>query len=314
MTSLNARVEPARDIRHSPPSESRVFVQMPAYRDTELVSTLRDLFAKAADPDLLRVVVFWQKAPWESLPPSLHRHRNLEVIEVPYQTSRGCNWARSVLQKEWRGEPYTLMIDSHHRFVRNWDQSLRNIYGLLKSKGVARPAVTAYLPPYKPGGEVGSRKRMPYQIYPREREDGVMFRLTSYPIPYWKHRAEPIAADFLSLHFLFTDGSFNRDVPFDPDFYFMGDEVAISLRAFTHGFDLFHPNLVLGWHCYDRDSRITHWDDNPSWMEQHVDSMIRLKRLLTGRQRGRYGPGRVRSLRDYEDRIGFPLVDKAATL
>jgi Glycosyltransferase (GlcNAc) len=172
--------------------------------------------------------------------------------------------------------------------------------------------VTAYLPPYRPETEPRSRMKMPLQIYPREREDGVLFRLTSFPIPYWKRLREPVLADFVSLHFLFTDGYFNRDVQFDPKFYFMGDEVAISMRAFTNGFDIFHPHVVLGWHCYDRRSRVTHWDDHDSWLEQHVESMRRLQRLLTGRQGGRYGPGTRRSIRQYEDWISFRLVERGA--
>ncbi len=289
--------------------DGRIFVQIPTYRDTELVPTLRDLFAKAARPDLLRVVLFWQRAPGESLPASLLRRKNLEVLEVPAEQSRGCNWARSLLQKEWRGEPFTLMIDSHHRFARHWDHTTRTIYDSLRARGVRRPAVTAYLPPYRPDTEPHSRRRMPLQIYPLAREDGVLFRLTSFPIPFWHRVREPVPADYLSLHFLFTDGDFNHDVPFDPDFYFMGDEVAISLRAWTTGFDLFHPHVVLGWHCYNRSSRVTHWDDHASWLEQHVESMARLRRLLMGRQRGRYGTGTRRSVRDYEEAIGFRLVE-----
>jgi len=150
---------------------------------------------------------------------------------------------------------------------------------------------------------------MPLQMYPLAREDGVLFRLTSFPIPFWKRVSKPVPADYISLHFLFTDGDFNRDVPFDPNFYFMGDEVAISLRTYTTGFDLFHPHVVVGWHCYDRTSRVTHWDDHSSWMELHVESMRRLQRLLTGQQRGRYGAGRHRSVHDYEESIGLRLVE-----
>jgi hypothetical protein len=46
----------------APSDERRIFVQIPAYRDPDLGPTLEDLFAKAADPDALRVVVLWQRA------------------------------------------------------------------------------------------------------------------------------------------------------------------------------------------------------------------------------------------------------------
>ena len=72
--------------------------------------------------------------------------------------------------------------------------------------------------------------------------------------PYYR-----VPARFVSLHFLFTEGSFNQEIPFDPAIYFFADEIAIALRAYTLGYDLFHPHRILGWHLYDRTTRATHW-------------------------------------------------------
>jgi D-serine dehydratase len=55
-----------------------------------------------------------------------------------------------------------------------------------------------------------------------------------------------------------AEGRINRDLPFDPNCYFVGDEVATSVRAFTAGYDVYHPQIVLGWHCYDRASPSYH--------------------------------------------------------
>lgn len=287
---------------------ARLYVQIPAYRDTELAATLLDLFAKADDPEQLRVVVLWQRGPGESLPPRVRRLPGLELIEVPHTESRGCNWARSLLQKEWRGEPYTLLLDSHHRFVRGWEAKALEMYHSLVAKGVRRPLLTGYLPPYTPETEPHGRKRAPYKIYPLEWQNGMLLRLTSYPIPFWRQLSAPIPATFVSLHFLFTDGAFNRDVPFDPATYFVGDEVAMSVRCFTNGFELYHPHKILGWHCYDRRSRTTHWTDHYEWFEQNAKSLERLRRLFRGRLRGRHGVGASRSVADYEERMQVDLV------
>jgi hypothetical protein len=296
----------------APRTPARLFVQIPAYRDSELAFTLLDLFAKAADPDLLRVVVLWQRGPHESLPPRVRRLPGLELIEVPHAASRGCNWARSLLQKQWRGEPYTLLLDSHHRFVQGWDEKALEMYHALVAKGIRRPLLTAYLPPYRPETEPYGRKRAPYKIYPLEWQNGMLLRLTSYPIPFWRRLNEPIPATFVSLHFLFADGAFNRDVPFDPHTYFVGDEVAMSVRCFTNGFELFHPHKILGWHCYDRGSRVTHWTDHYEWFEQNARSLKRLRRLFRGRLHGRHGIGANRTVSDYEERMQLELVRQVA--
>ena len=101
-----------------------IYVQIPAYRDTELPKTLLDLYAKASRPERLRVRVMWQHGRRERLREPVRSLPNLEIVAVPYQASRGCNWARHELQSRWNGEPFTLLLDSHHRFVRGWDDAV----------------------------------------------------------------------------------------------------------------------------------------------------------------------------------------------
>ena len=45
--------------------------------------------------------------------------------------------------------------------------------------------------------------------------------------------------------FIFTYGRFIREVPYDPFLYFHGDEQSIAIRAYTRGWDIYHPNLSL---------------------------------------------------------------------
>jgi hypothetical protein len=186
------------------------------------------------------------------------------------------------------------------------------MYEGLLAQGVRRPMLTTYLPSYAPKADPFARQKKPYKIYPLSRQDGMLVRLTSYPIPYWRNLRRPIVADFACLHFLFADGAFNRDVPFDPNLYFVGDEVSITIRAYTHGYDFFHPHVILGWHCYDRESRVTHWHDHADWHLQHQHSMRRLRKLFSGKLKGRYGIGDRRTLHDFEERILLDLVENSA--
>ena len=64
-------------------------------------------------------------------------------------------------------------------------------------------------------------------------------------IPNWQSLHRPFRARFLSAGFLFAPGTFVREVPYDPELYFLGEEAAMTLRAFTHGYDLFHPTRPL---------------------------------------------------------------------
>jgi Glycosyltransferase (GlcNAc) len=290
-----------------PGSEPRIYVQMPAYRDSELEKTLRDLYSKADHPEQLRTAVLWQRGPDESLSADVRSIRGLEIRAVDFAESRGPNWARAQLQKGWRGEPLTLLLDSHHRFVRGWDSKVVSMYGRLRASGVEKPLLTAYLPSYDPARDPGARKKRPYKIYPYEREHGVLTRLTSFPIPYWTRLHGPVPADFLSLHFLLAEGRFNETVAFDPDIYFFGDEVVTGLRAYLAGYDLFHPHRVVAWHCFDRASRVGHWNDHREWSSQHEESLRKIRRLFVDPDPYRRADG-GRTVSDYEEHTMVSLV------
>ena len=62
----------------------------------------------------------------------------------------------------------------------------------------------------------------------------------------------------------FSDGCFVKEVPYDPNYYFYGEEISMMLRAFTKGFSIFHtPNIPI-FHLYNNDpetsSRQLHWN------------------------------------------------------
>jgi hypothetical protein len=289
---------------------AEIYVQMPAYRDAELLPTLQNLMCTASCPERLRVAVAWQYGEEEEALErqlrALSGFGSLELLCIPAAESRGCNWARRLLQERWRGEPYTLFLDSHHRFVNGWDSLSVALYEGLRDEGVAKPVLSAYLPPYDP--RTDARDQDPLLIRAHARVQGILFRLVGRKIAGWRERNTPLPAGFVSLHFLFADGRFNDEIEFDPAVYFFADEVAIALRAYTYAWDLFHPHRLLGWHLYDRSTRVTHWADHDESFVQQQLSLQRLRELFSGHVRGRHGIGECRGLASYEAMIGMPLI------
>ncbi len=287
---------------------AEIYVQIPAYRDSELPKTIQSLLNMATHAERIRVGVMWQRSATDRLPRSLTSRPEIDIIDVPYQESKGCNWARNLLQQGWKGESYTLLIDSHQRFVRGWDQLMIDMYEGLRQQNIDKPILTGYLPPYDPVNEPYGRVYTPMEMYALDQDNGLLTKLVSYPMPFWKRLDRPKPAHFISLHFLFTAGQFNRDITFDPDIYFFGDEVVTSLRAYTAGYDLFHPHRLLGWHAYDRRTRTPHWADHQTWTEQERISAERIRALYSGQLTGRYGLGTARSISQYESYIFRKLI------
>ncbi|SDL40175.1 GlcNAc-transferase family protein [Arthrobacter sp. ok362] len=295
--------------RGIPPGSARIFVQIPAYRDNELGRTLVNLYRMAEHPERLRTVVLWQKAPEDKLPRDVYELPNLTILESPYQLSRGPNWARHLIQAEAGGEEFTLLLDSHHRFSRGWDELALHMHASLQRAGVSKPLLTAYLPSYIPGGGSRARRRDASKIYPWKRDQGILTRLISYPIYNWQALDQPVSAEYLSLHFIFARAEFNREIAFDPDIYFFGDEVATSMRAYTHGWDMFHPHRIIGWHAYSRATRQPHWETHPEWRQVNQDSLDQLRALFTESPHRRRLVGCQRSVGDYEAFIMHQLVE-----
>ena len=290
--------------------KDQIYIQIPSYRDDQLQSTLYDLVKHAVNKETLRIAVAWQHEENEILDHDFLKRHNMELIDIPARKSRGCNWARSLLQERWMGEKYTLLLDSHHRFVPGWDIRLCEMYQELKSQNISKPIISGYLPEYDPRNDPEGRRDIPLKIRFFKRERGLLFRLKGYEMNSWQSLSGPVPAKLLSLHFLFTEGAFNAEIEMDPSIYFFADEIAVSLRAYTMGYDIFHPHKILGWHLYNRSgTRVPHWCDHPEWKQQSDNSYNELANLYSGKKKGRFGTGESRTVSNYENHIGMKLIE-----
>jgi UDP-N-acetylglucosamine (GlcNAc):hydroxyproline polypeptide GlcNAc-transferase len=286
----------------------QIFVQISAYRDPLLPATLESLFDQAAKPARLRVCLCWQHSRGERLPVRFRRAANVEVLDVDHRRSRGANWARRLVQKRWRGEPYSLIIDSHLRFAAHWDTTLVDLLEARKTAGVRKPVITCYPPDFSPRTFPKQASRVPLKIYTEAYHSGLLVHFAGFKLPLWRWLAEPIPAQFLALGLLFTEGRFNAEIPIDPAIYFFGDEITTGLRAYCHGYDFFHPHRVIAWHAYARKTRTCHWQDHHDWRSRDRRSLGRVRRILKGQQFRDYPLGGARSIADYERYIGMPLI------
>ena len=283
-----------------------IFVQIAAYRDPELVPTVLDLIANAKYPKALHIVIGWQHAGDEDIS-KIKDLPQVKIVEVPHTKTKGACWIRSKIQQYYDGETYTLQLDSHHRFTKNWDETLIEMYKGLKEDGYEKPLLTAYLPSYQPKNDPGDRLQEVWQVnYDRFLPEGVIF-LRPSTLREWKTRTKPAPSRALSAHFIFTQGKWCNEVPYDPDLYFHGEEISLAIRSWTRGYDLFCPHKVVIWHQYTREGQKKHWDDHTNWPNLNSLSYKRVKILLgvDGEDPdqinfGAYGLGTKRSLHEFE--------------
>jgi Glycosyltransferase (GlcNAc) len=279
----------------------RVFISIAAYRDPQLNATIADCLKKAQRPELLRFGICWQHAA-EDLPPANAGDDRFQVLNILWQDSRGACWARAEAMKLWRGEEWFLQVDSHCRFVAGWDERLIRMMG---ETGSSKPILSTYATPFTPGPvEVleGAPLQMAFQGFT---VDGIP-HMKPLAIPNWQSLHRPPRARFVSGGFLFAPGNFVGEVPYDPELYFLGEEASMTVRAFTHGYDLFHPHETIVWHDYVRKDAVKHWDDHTGdWGGQDLLSKAKIRNLLAGQPLDAFGLGSIRTIKEYEEYAGL---------
>lgn len=324
-----------------------IFIQIASYRDPQLIPTLNDMIKHAAHPENLRVGICWQHSnddePIETFlndgfePLGYEEDAEMgyniismekegaqfKVIDLDYNDTEGACWARYQIQRQYNGEKYTLQLDSHHRFVPDWDQISIDMLEGLRSEDCPKPLLTAYIPSFDPENDPAARVQVPWKMdFDRFIPEGaVFFRPSS--IDDWKERDKPMGSRFFSAHFAFADGSFVLEVPHDPQYFFHGEEISIAVRAYTWGYDLFHPHKLIAWHEYTRKGRTKVWDDHTTpekdkgnikldWVERN-EMCHKRNRILFGMDGedptqidfGKFGFGPVRTVREYEEHAGI---------
>ncbi|HEY4187788.1 MAG TPA: GlcNAc-transferase family protein [Polyangia bacterium] len=296
----------------------RIFVRVAAYRDPECQWTVRDLFAKAAHPERVYVGVCWQYLPSVDPPtfPVTSYADHVRFTRVLASDSRGVCWARRETEKLWRGEEYTLQVDSHSRFVPAWDRlALEELEACPSDKPVLSSTPAPYTPPAHLYADALPTVRCGDAFAP----DGCLRLRGEYldrPPP------APLPAAFVAAGLVFSASGILEEVPYDPALYFEQEEPAYGLRLYTHGWDLYSPSRHLVYHYYRPSAaeRATaprsaglHWEDHRAWGRLNDQARLRFDRLVgrggaDGDGDGGYGLGTARTLADYERFAGVDFV------
>ena len=212
-------------------TQSTIFVAIAAYADPELPRTLRDCIAMARRPDALRFGICWQDDP--QTPIDLTPFRNdprFRFVDRTVQESQGGPWARNLAQSLWRGEPYTLQVDSHMKFEPDWDARLIDMLETLPSR---KPILTMNAP------AVSLRRRRPASAQLRDGRAHHPRSASGTSRGGWApwfdfgppNTQQPGRTRFVNGNFAFSRGMWNVEVPQDPDHYYWGEEFNVTVRA-----------------------------------------------------------------------------------
>lgn len=298
-----------------------VFVNIASFCDPHLEFTLDGVFKKACEPNEIFVGLIDQtyehNLEWLSKKPYWP---NIRYVQIKPTESRGVCWARSIGFSLFQNEAYFLQVDSHTHFDVSWDRSLIDSLGSLRCR-TEKPIISTYPPPFQfneknepfltltPTGTVYALRKHP-ETDLAENCATLRFRVEHIRGP------EYVEGYHIAAGFIFTLGNFINEVPYDPYLYFHGEEQSLALRAYTHGWKIYHPihDSIPLFHLYkeiNKDYQTHHWHElyeknrKTKWTELKKISDERLIQLVSGKITGCYGLGNIRTLEDFEKISGI---------
>ena len=108
-------------------------------------------------------------------------------------------------QQLYNNEDYVLQIDSHSRFIKNWDTELVNMLDHLRYRG-EKPLLTTYGASYEPNKKIDDLNPPPYKLVPVDFKESGTIWFKRKIIEGYEKKTEPINARFIGGGFFFTYG------------------------------------------------------------------------------------------------------------
>ena len=294
-----------------------IFVSVATYRDSSCTTTISEIFSKAKYPNNIYVGITQQNKKEDSDCHLDNKYNNIRIIRIPYYEAKGPTYARYWCSTLWNGEEYFLQIDSHTNFVQDWDIKIINMLKNLKSQGYNKPVISHYPPSITQNIENIDKVPM---ICKAEWDKNNMPRFTNSD--WIEPNNKLYKTPFIAAGMLFTEYTFLQDVPFDPNlpYIFIGEEILLSARAYTNGYDVFIPTENIITHEYTREESPKVWSDNKEFTKLNTPAFKKIKYYLGIYDKNKlsknmklnldkYGLGDIRKLQEYYDFAGINIKD-----
>lgn len=198
-----------------------------------------------APPDVNGIEVFCADSKYTK-----YCDRNqIRVLYVDESEALGPAMARYLASKLWGGETYYMQVDSHLQFAKNWDRDY--IIEVKATKNYPKSILSSYPPGFTNSiGRSPGTKLCTCQFSTSDVEHSIIRINTG--TNYIGDEQHPSQIAFIAAGFFFARAEFLKDVPFDPylPWCFMGEEITLSMRAWTAGWNIYAPRRNLIAHQY----------------------------------------------------------------
>ena len=300
----------------------KIFISVASYQDPLLLETLCSAYKNAENKDAL-IFGVCEQADIGIDVQSIDFKDQIKYELLDPVMAKGPCWARARIQHQITNEEYFLQIDSHTIFAQDWDKILLNYHSWLETCLKNNFVITGYPRGFKPNKELtnfelNTAYKKTLGITFREKrmfEDGYYSMQKSFPT----NTELPAKGLLVAGGFIFAKKEFVNLIPYDPKFYFHGEELSLALRLYTNMWDVVHIPRIPIFHLYtdvDNMIRKLHWNPEDEknraikWNELDRLSKARLGDLINNKLEAPFGLGTLRPINDFEILSGVDLRNK----
>ena len=302
-----------------------IFISIASYQDPLLVSTIFSAYENAENKNDLIFSICDQSDNTIDIN-GVTFSDQIHYDHVDPLFSKGPCWARHRAQSFFNEEDFFLQVDSHTQFAPEWDSIfIKQLEKISANQEIdeyfKKPIITSYPRSFK----VLDFEKGLFELNTGDkhtqvityRKDSLFLKGSfSRQIGIPTKHTNITHAILLAAGCIFTKGTFVKEIPYDPNYYFYGEELSLAMRAFTNGYSFFHIPDVPLFHLYTDTSDIPrklHWDPEDDqkravkWTELDKKSLNRLDDLFADKVEEPLSLGKERSLEDYALISGIDL-------
>lgn len=326
-------------IKHKYPT---ILVAICSYRDPELCVTMIDAYKKAMNPSRIHFAIVQQNNSQSDDPMCFAENttyvipsEQIRIMNLSYKLAKGPTYARHLLEYLWNNEDYYLMSDSHIRFEPAWDVEILHMLSLCDRPN--RTIITMY-----PAGfermTLSTKTNAQYSSsFESKMENDIFYRI-SYRRGYCYEQLKSFEENGIVLYesicnqngnsfkkpqyvpmysagFAFSHSDIIKEIPFPSNthYLFFGEELLMSARAFTHGWDLKGPTHSIVYHLWSRDYRKVYYNEVDN-LKKRNQSIKFIKNLLLGKIKDPICTfGTKRTMKEFWNYIGVDFENKTFT-
>jgi len=296
-----------------------IFISIACYRDSQVIPTVENAYKNAKYKDRLFFGVYAQLAENDVVLKFDCPEKQVRLLVHPHTSARGPVYARYIIyNKLYKNERFYLQIDSHTRFVSDWDEQLVCMLCSLQENSV----ISTY--------PVGYSLKTD-QLIKTDKVNVVKLKKIRNGIPVFYSVQEKLERPeknlFWAAGFSFCYGAIFKIVPFDPHLknIFWGEEFLMALRFYTSGIKVYTPDKNIIYTLWDREYRPTFWElrnlDAKKFDSHGLISFLRLCKIAgfyesrIGEERvlkdiGLYGIGKKKTVNEFLNASGIKELIK----